>query len=177
MTRSPSRTVERIREQLDHPIVDADAHQLEVMPLVLEYFRDTAGSGMADEFAAYLAHARRTFSMTPEERLDTRTPMPVWWPVPAENTLDRATTTLPALLYERMDELGLDFSIVYPGIGLQIVTLPGIPRRRSATGRRPRPQPLLRRHVRRVLAAPHAGGRDSDEYAGGGDLRARVRRG
>ena len=81
---------------------------------------------MPDRFLGFLKHQRRTFDMNPETRLDTRTSMPVWWPVPTENTLDRATTQLPRLMYERLDEFGLDFSIVYPGIGLQIITLPGM---------------------------------------------------
>ena len=46
--------------------------------------------------------------------------------MPTENTIDRATTVLPGLLYDRMDEIGLDFSIVYPGTGLLVVTLPGM---------------------------------------------------
>jgi predicted TIM-barrel fold metal-dependent hydrolase len=118
--------VEEIRRRINHPIVDADAHQLETVPVLLDYLRDVGGSDMPERFLAFLRHQRRTFEMTPDERLDTRTSMPVWWPVPTENTLDRATTQLPRLMYERMDELGLDFSIVYPGIGLQIITLPGI---------------------------------------------------
>jgi hypothetical protein len=41
-----------------------------------------------------------------------------WWNWPTQNTLDRATTHLPALLYERLDELGIDYSILYPSLGL-----------------------------------------------------------
>ena len=127
MKNRPSAKVEAIRKRIDHPIVDADAHQLETVPVLLDYLSDVGGSDMPDRFLAFLKHQRRTFDMTPAERLDTRTSMPVWWPIPTENTLDRATTQLPRLMYERLDEFGLDFSIVYPGIGLQIVTLPGMP--------------------------------------------------
>ena len=38
----------------------------------------------------------------------------------AENTLDRATAMMPKLLYDRLDELGLDFVIVYPTAGLRL---------------------------------------------------------
>jgi predicted TIM-barrel fold metal-dependent hydrolase len=117
----------RVRARLSHPVVDADAHHLEVLPAVLDHMREVAGPKMCERLLAYLAHQRRTFSMTPEQRRDTRTSMPVWWPVPTENTLDRATTMLPRLLRERMDELGLDFTIVYPGMALQVITLPGMP--------------------------------------------------
>ena len=126
MNKRPMAKVEEIRRHIDHPIVDADAHQLETVPVLLDYLRDVGGKDMPDRFLAFLKHQRRTFDMSAAERLDTRTSMPVWWPVPTENTLDRATTQLPRLMYERLDELGLDFSIVYPGIGLQIITLPGI---------------------------------------------------
>ena len=39
---------------------------------------------------------------------------PAWWGVPTKNTRDRATAMLPKLLYERMDELGIDFGVIYP---------------------------------------------------------------
>ena len=71
-------------------------------------------------------HARRAFRQTQDQRDDERTTVPVWWPVPTENTLDRATTALPGLLHARMEEIGLDFSIVYPGQGLLVITLPGM---------------------------------------------------
>jgi hypothetical protein len=32
--------------------------------------------------------------------------------------LDRATAMLPRLMYERLDDLGIDFSVVYPTAGL-----------------------------------------------------------
>jgi predicted TIM-barrel fold metal-dependent hydrolase len=40
--------------------------------------------------------------------------------VPAKNTLDRATALLPRLLYERLDEFGFDFTVLYPTAGLAI---------------------------------------------------------
>ena len=98
MNRRPHAKVEEIRRRIDHPIVDADAHQLETVPVLLDYLREVGGNDMPDRFLAFLAHQRRTFEMTPAERLDTRTSMPVWWPIPTENTLDRATTQLPRLL-------------------------------------------------------------------------------
>jgi predicted TIM-barrel fold metal-dependent hydrolase len=81
---------------------------------------------MPDRFLAHFAWTRRTWAMTPQERIDDRAPVPVWWPMPTANTIDRATTVLPGLLHERMDEIGLDFSLVYPGTGLLVVTLPGM---------------------------------------------------
>ncbi len=118
--------VQRIRDSISHPIVDVDAHQLEFVPVVLQYLAEVAGAPMADRFIGFLKHLRRTFTMTEAQRADERVPMPVWWPMPTEKTIDRATTDLPALMHARMDEIGLDFSIVYPGIGMEVIALPGI---------------------------------------------------
>ena len=74
----------------------------------------------------YMALTRRAFRLTPEERSQARPGIPVWWPLPAENTLDRATSSLPKLMHARMDEIGLDFAIVYPSLGLLVLTLPGM---------------------------------------------------
>ena len=94
----PSDELRAVRSSLDHPIIDADGHQLEVLPVVLDFVRDVGGPHIVDKFMQYLIHARRAFRETQEERNNRRTAVPVWWPVPTENTLDRATTVLPALL-------------------------------------------------------------------------------
>src|SRR5262245_30163199 len=43
-----------------------------------------------------------------------------FWGRQSTNTLDRATAMMPRLLYDRLDELGLDFGVVYPTAGLSI---------------------------------------------------------
>ena len=45
-----------------------------------------------------------------------------YWGRQSTNTRDRATAMMPRMLYDRLDELGIDFGIVYPTAGL------GIPR-------------------------------------------------
>ena len=44
--------------------------------------------------------------------------MPSWWGWATKNMRDRATAHLPALLYERLDEFGIDFTILYPSMTL-----------------------------------------------------------
>ena len=39
---------------------------------------------------------------------------------PTRNTLDRATAMLPRLLYERLDEFGFDFTVLYLTAGLAL---------------------------------------------------------
>ena len=45
-----------------------------------------------------------------------------YWTRQSTNTRDRATAMMPRMLYDRLDELGIDFGIIYPTAGL------GIPR-------------------------------------------------
>ena len=49
---------------------------------------------------------------------------PAWWLSPA-HTRDRATIMMPNLLRARMDELGIDFALMYPSIGLNLHRTPG----------------------------------------------------
>ena len=90
---------------------------------------------------------------TTDERRRTRTPQGAWWGTQTVNVRDRATATLPALLYERMDELGIDFTVLYPTNTL--LTL-----RRG--GSRPAPGPV--RRVQRVLRRRLRPVRRSDDH-------------
>ena len=46
----PSPTVARIREQLDHPVIDSDGHLVEVRPVAMEYIERAGGSDIAKRF-------------------------------------------------------------------------------------------------------------------------------
>jgi predicted TIM-barrel fold metal-dependent hydrolase len=48
-----------------------------------------------------------------EERRAAWATRPSWWSLPAANTLDRVTSHLPRLLWERLDDLGIDFAVLY----------------------------------------------------------------
>src|SRR5207302_4737476 len=63
---------------------------------------------------------RENLSMSVAERREKRIGQQAFWARQAENTLDRATAMMPKLLYDRLDELGLDFVIVYPTAGLRL---------------------------------------------------------
>ncbi len=109
-----------IRSRLDHPVIDADGHTVECEPLFLDYLKQVGGAEIAKRYVTWTQKAglARWYNLTPEERLEKRATRPPWWGFPTKNTLDRATATLPKLLYERMDALGLDFTILYPTQGL-----------------------------------------------------------
>jgi hypothetical protein len=55
-----------------------------------------------------------------------------WWAVPTANALDRATAMMPALLNDRLDEFGIDFTVLYPTQGLGVVGVPDDEMRRAA---------------------------------------------
>ena len=122
----PTDAVRKIRSRLDHPIVDGDGHLLEFMPLVLDIAAEVAGPRAAERLRAFLAGAT-------DPRASRFTPARVFWALPEENTLDRMTATLPELLYHRTEELGLDFVMLYPSMGLTILGLPDQEVRRAAT--------------------------------------------
>ena len=89
-------------------------------------------SGVA---AAYGAEAgvRAFLAGATDPRASRFAPARVFWGLPEENTLDRMTATLPELLYRRTEELGLDFVMLYPSMGLTILGLPDEEVRRTAT--------------------------------------------
>src|SRR3984893_13710230 len=117
---SAHKSPEQMRSQLKHPVVDGDGHWLEYAPVFSEKMRKAAGDKSADGFLAALRSTVDALKMTPEERRRRRVAMPNFWNRQAENTLDRATAMMPKMLYERLDEIGLDFAIVYPTAGLPL---------------------------------------------------------
>ena len=54
MRARPHAKVEALRRRIDHPIVDADGHQLETVPVLLDYIREVGGSAMPERFLQFL---------------------------------------------------------------------------------------------------------------------------
>jgi predicted TIM-barrel fold metal-dependent hydrolase len=111
---------QKIRAGLKHPIVDADGHWLEYGPVVVEELRKHGGDLAVNGFRAFNAHVGQALSSSVDERKRTRRAQEAFWPVPTKNTLDRATELLPRLLYERLDEFGIDFTVLYPTSALGV---------------------------------------------------------
>ena len=118
---TPTRSAQ-IRARLEHPVVDADGHAIEFGPVYLDYLKQVAGPDITERFLAMLEKGG-WFRMTPEDRRGKRVARPSSWTLPTLNTLDRATAMLPKLFRERMDEFGLDFSMVYSTLALNITRL------------------------------------------------------
>jgi len=114
---SPSNPV---RNQLGHPVIDVDGHVLEFLPAVLPYLHEALGPALYSRYVEQPSPLANIMTSDPATRLATRTPQSAWWGTPAANTRDLATASMPALLYERMDEIGVDFSVLYPTKGMGI---------------------------------------------------------
>ena len=121
-----------IRSRLTHPVIDADGHWLEFGPVLGEQLRKIGGSAAAVGFASVRGGVREALMMSVEERQRRRISQEGFWGSPERNTRDRATGLLPRLLYERLDELGLDFAVLYPTTGLRVPRITDDAQRRAA---------------------------------------------
>jgi predicted TIM-barrel fold metal-dependent hydrolase len=125
-----------VRARLDHPVIDIDGHNQEYFPALTGYLRDEgvdlASPTMKRLLPATFGPVEDWHSLSPQERMHRRVARPPWWGSPAKNTRDLATALLPRLLYERLDELGIDYSVVYPSVGLIFMHLTDEAERRGA---------------------------------------------
>jgi predicted TIM-barrel fold metal-dependent hydrolase len=117
---SAHRTPEEIRKLLKHPVVDGDGHWVEYTPVFAERMRKAAGNLGADGFLQAQRRIPDSLKLTPAERAARHVGMEGFWGRQSTNTLDRATAMMPRLLYDRLDELGLDYAVIYPTAGLSI---------------------------------------------------------
>jgi predicted TIM-barrel fold metal-dependent hydrolase len=102
--------VAAIRRRIDHPVIDADGHTVEVTPVLLDYVRTIGGTRALER---YETHFTRLIAHGTEDGRGNWHVQPRHWVYPGD-TLDRATASLPRLYHDRMDEIGLDVSLVYP---------------------------------------------------------------
>jgi predicted TIM-barrel fold metal-dependent hydrolase len=109
-----------VHSRLKHPVVDGDGHWLEFTPVFAEKMRKAVSDKAADGFIAALKTTSDALKMTQSARDDKRVAMPNFWNRQAENTLDRATAMMPKMLYQRLDEIGTDFAVIYPTSGLRL---------------------------------------------------------
>src|ERR1700731_2462866 len=113
---------EETRKKISHPVIDGDGHWIEYTPVFAEKMRKVVGDKGADGFLAQQRFIPDTLRLTIDERKQRGIGMEGYWGRQSTNTRDRATAMMPRMLYDRLDELGIDFGIVYPTAGL------GIPR-------------------------------------------------
>jgi len=93
--------------------------------------RQVAGDKSADGFLAAQRRIPDTLGLTMAERQQRGVAMEGYWGRQSTNTRDRATAMMPRMLYDRLDELGIDFGIIYPTAGLGIPRIPDNETRRA----------------------------------------------
>ncbi len=121
----------KVRSAVGHPIIDADGHLVELGPILddelLAYLEQAGGRELRDRYLAGMAKPFDT-STALADRSDPRVrakwlAMPSWWGWQTRNVRDRATAHLPRLLYERLDEMGIDVTLLYPSTVLALLDL------------------------------------------------------
>jgi predicted TIM-barrel fold metal-dependent hydrolase len=124
-----------VRKHIDHPVIDADGHYIETMPILKPYLidsvRELAGGDLAAKVESGAAGMdyddtvlRPWSKLSWEQRRAAGISRPPWWTLPAANTLDRATAQIPKLMASRLDELGIDFAVMYPSRMLTATAIP-----------------------------------------------------
>src|SRR3954453_11559051 len=179
MVDSPSA---RAREQFDHPVIDADGHIREFLPAAMPYLRDALGPKLFESWrtAGTALRQARGQSTGMDERRRTRKPQSSFWATLSGDGIDRATAASPALLYERLDDLAMDYVVLYPTESFGVAGIADEDLRRGlcrgfnefyATTPEPSPPrppiPPLRRPPHHLGSHPHA-------HTGGGTGRARL---
>lgn len=124
-------TSAEVRRAVGHPIIDADGHFVELGPILndelVAYLEEAGGPTLRDKYLSGFVKPFDTSTVladrnSPSVREHWRS-MPSWWGWQTRNTYDRATAHLPKLLYERLDELGIDFMLVYPSAVLGLLDI------------------------------------------------------
>ncbi len=149
----PSDEVAAIRRRIDHPVIDSDGHLIEYLPLVRDFLVEEAGEDLGKAYDRSVKSAlARVANPLPARRRQLGIHAVGVWGIPARNTLDRATVMLPELQYRRLDELGIDYAVLYPTYGLSVTALPNDELRCA-----------LARAMNRYYAEAYAGYRDRIE--------------
>jgi hypothetical protein len=95
--------------------------------------RRVGGEDAVEGWNAVRNGTRGALSMSVEERRRRRISQEAFWGHPSKNTKDLATALFPRLLAERLDEIGLDFAVIYPTGGLRVPRVSADKPRRAAT--------------------------------------------
>jgi hypothetical protein len=114
---------EKVRSRLSHPVIDGDGHWIEYGPVFAEQVRKAVGDKGADGLLRHMRRIPETLSLSIAERRRRGIAMEGFWGRQTTNTRDRATAMMPRMLYDRLDELGLDFAVIYPTAGLGIARI------------------------------------------------------
>jgi predicted TIM-barrel fold metal-dependent hydrolase len=125
MTNVAVKSSAQVRSEVGHPIIDADGHMLEFSTClrddVLAMAKEMGGKALVKKVESVSLtfdedRHRAWAPLSEEARRDEWAPCMAWWGSPT-GALDRASAHLPALLHERLDELGIDYCVLFPSGG------------------------------------------------------------
>ncbi len=109
-----------VRLRAGHPIIDSDGHVLEYLPAVEPFLRDALGSVAYERYVASATPLANIMNADASRRVATRTPQSAWWGTPSKNTHDLAAAAFPHLLESRLDDCGIDYTVMFPTKGFGI---------------------------------------------------------
>jgi hypothetical protein len=116
---SGSKAQNSVREQLTHPVIDSDGHMIESMPTFFGALDEVGGPRAVDKFREMM-RSHPVGSFGDKEKGEARGG---FWGFPSD-ARDVATAMVPSILCDRLDELGFDFAVVLPSLGIPLMTIP-----------------------------------------------------
>ena len=103
----------RLRETLDHPVIDGDAHIIESRFVLPDFLKQVGGPDIVERFNKAITNARPGGAKS------------LFWSAHSgQYTTDRVTTMLPRLYAMRLEEAGVDFTTLYGTFGFQCQVMP-----------------------------------------------------
>ncbi len=117
----PESVSAKVRSKLGHPVIDCDGHLVPFPGPMEDYVKAVAGTRWSVRFVGQ--PGRRLPQETLAAMRDSHLSWSgkPWWDRQTVNTLDRATAALPKLLYERLDDIGLDYTVLFSSaMGLEV---------------------------------------------------------
>ena len=84
--------------------------------IAMDYLREVGGPKVVEKWTSRIRalRARLVCGLTKQEKIDQRAGQPPWWALATPNTLDTATSFIPRLMHDRLEDMGLDFAVLYP---------------------------------------------------------------
>ncbi len=103
----------KLRESLDHPVIDGDGHIIESRFVLPDFLKQVGGPDLVKRFDKAIAKARPGGAKSL-----------FWGSHSSHLTIDRVTTMLPRLYAQRLDEAGVDFVTLYSTYGFRCQVMP-----------------------------------------------------
>ncbi len=110
--REPARRDADVAAGFDHPVIDSDCHLIEYLPDVVDRIADLSGPDLARRFERHLWTMDQTYRIPRALGRQRHDPAAVV-ELPRTKLARAATAMLPALLHERLPEIGIDVAVVY----------------------------------------------------------------